>query len=164
MGRLGDPFGFETDGLQLTTGNGRASIMNTGPAQQLRLVALFVTAGVLLSACSEPPAPSATSHQEAPEAAVGFVNIVWEVSQSSSVMPGTLYVFLSDGTLVVTAPDIKPTLGTWRDDAGVLTMVEQGLPYQVDVLSLSRDEFNIRSHNPGQPAEMTLIPAERPGR
>ncbi len=138
--------------------------MDRSPARQRRQGALLLTAVLLLSACSERSTPSEPPPQAAAESAVGFVNRVWTVSQSSSVTPGTLYVFLSDGTLVITSPHDKPALGIWRDETGVLTMVEQGLPYQVDVLSLSQDEFKIRSHNPGQPAEITLIPAERPAR
>ena len=79
----------------------------------------------------------------------GFINTVWKVSESSSVALGTLYVFLSDGTLVVASPHGKPTLGKWKDEGGILTMVEEGIPYQVDVLNLERDQFKIRSHNPG---------------
>ncbi|MCC2639726.1 MAG: hypothetical protein K0S45_139 [Nitrospira sp.] len=116
---------------------------------------------LLLSACSEQPAPTENRSQETADAAAGFANIVWTVSQSSSVAPETLYVFLSDGTLVITAPHGKPALGRWRDEGGILTMIEEGIPYQVDILDLSRDQFKIRSHNPGKPAEITLVPAER---
>ena len=43
-------------------------------------------------------------------------------------------------------------------------MVEEGVPYQVDVLNVSHDEFRIRSHNPGKPAEIMFVPAEKPSR
>ena len=92
------------------------------------------------------------------------LRIVWKVSESSSVAPGTLYIFLSEGTLLVASPHGKPALGTWKDLGGVLTMVEEGIPYQVDVLGLTQDQFKIRSHNPAKPAEITLIAAERPSR
>ena len=40
----------------------------------------------------------------------------------------------------------------------------KSIPYQVDVLNLSRDEFKIRSHKPGKPAEITFVPIERSSR
>ena len=131
---------------------------------RLRSLAFVMTIVLILSGCSEQSAPTEKRPQVTAEAAAGFVNIVWVVSQSSSVAPGTLYVFLSDGTLVIASPHGKPALGTWKDAGGILTMVEEGTPYQVDVLSLSRDRFTIRSYNPGKPAEITLIPAEKPSR
>jgi hypothetical protein len=84
------------------------------------------------------------------------------VSESASVAPGTLYVFLSEGTLVIASPNSKPALGTWKYEGGRLTMVEDGIPYKVDVLKLSQDEFKIRSNNPGEPVEISLVPAGVP--
>ena len=62
---------------------------------------------------------------------------------------GHLYVFLSDGTLLITSEHSKPALGTWQHAGGVLTMVEESIPYKVDILNVSAAEFRIRSHNPG---------------
>jgi hypothetical protein len=80
----------------------------------------------------------------------------------TNVAPGTLYVFLSEGTLLITSPNSKPALGTWKYEGGALTMVEEGIPYKVDILRLSKDEFRIRSNNPGQPVEITLVPGRLP--
>ena len=41
-----------------------------------------------------------------------------------------------------------------------MTLVEEGIPYKVDILRLSRDEFRIRSNNPGEPVEIRFVPAE----
>ncbi len=120
--------------------------------------------GLILTGCSEQSAPPESVPQVPANTSPGFINIVWKVSESSSVASGTLYVFLSDGTLVVTSPHGKPILGTWKDIGGILTMVEEGIPYQVDVLNLSHSQFKIRSHNPGKPAEILFLPAERPSR
>lgn len=38
-------------------------------------------------------------------------------------------------------------------------MVEEGIHYKVDVLKFSKDEFRISSNNPGEPVEITLVPA-----
>jgi hypothetical protein len=93
---------------------------------------------------------------------VSFVNKVWEVSKSSGVAPGTLYVFLSDGTLVTTSPKSRPALGTWKETKGLLTMVEEGISYRVNVMKLTADEFTIISNNPGRAVEITLVPAKPP--
>ncbi len=98
--------------------------------------------------------------EEGRDPAAGFANRVWRVRGSSGVAPGTLYVFLSEGTLVVTSPNDKPMLGTWKYENEALTMVEEGIPYRVDILDLRGDEFRIRSYNPGEPVDITLVPAE----
>jgi len=53
-------------------------------------------------------------------------------------------------------------LGTWSFAAGVFTMEEEGVAYQVDVLSLRPDEFLIRSRAPGPPVLIRLVPADAP--
>jgi len=40
-------------------------------------------------------------------------------------------------------------------------MVEDGIPYPVEILELTEDRFRIRTRNPGEPVEMTLVPAPR---
>ncbi len=138
--------------------------MNEVLAQLYRNLALALIIGLIPTGCSERSAPTESSPQVPATSSSGFINIVWRVSESPSVAPGTFYVFLSDGTLLVASPHGKPAVGTWRDAAGVLTMVEEGVPYQVDVLNVTHDEFRIRSHNPGKPAEITFVPAEKPSR
>jgi len=81
------------------------------------------------------------------------------VDESSSIALGQLYVFLSEGTLVVASPNGKPSLGTWSSEEGALTMVEEGIPYKCDILGLSKTEFRIRSNNPGDPVEIRFEPA-----
>ncbi len=121
-------------------------------------VACVVTVFLSLSGCSKPESTIEQRSNDPSEAS--FVNKVWRVRESSSVAPGQLYVFLSEGTLVITSPNGKPAFGTWKDEGGALTMVEEGIPYKTDILKLSKDEFRIKSHNPGEPVEITLVPAE----
>jgi hypothetical protein len=119
---------------------------------------LIVASALLLAGCPRPAAaPAPRSGGSA-----GFVNRVWKVEKSSSVSPNTMYVFLSDGTLVVTSPQGKPSLGTWKSEAGKLTMVEEGLSYPVDILRLDAGRFTIRSHNPGEPVDIEMVPAPSP--
>jgi hypothetical protein len=91
------------------------------------------------------------------------VNKVWRVASSSSGgETGVLYVFLSDGTLVVSSPHGTPALGKWKQDADGLTMIEEGLSYKVNVLRLSPDEFRIMINNPGSAVEIAFAPADQP--
>ena len=111
-------------------------------------------------ACAQ---PASSPPQESPPRAnvpASFVNRVWQVAQSTAVAPGTLYVFLADGTLIVTATGSKPMVGTWTRSKDGLVMVEESHPYQVEILALSVDRFTIRSHNPGEPVDITMVPAE----
>lgn len=124
--------------------------------------AVLLSACLVVSACSTPPTPVAPAADTGVSAPVGFVNKVWRVRTSTSVAPGTLYVFLADGTLVIASSTGAPALGKWTHNGGVFTMIEEGIRYKVDILSLSRDELRIRSNNPGEPVEMTLVPAETP--
>ncbi|MBA3726093.1 MAG: hypothetical protein H0W86_06485 [Armatimonadetes bacterium] len=123
---------------------------------RLLLLALFP---FLIAGCvPEAPAPEAP----AADIPVGFVNRVWKVKDSSAVEPGTLYVFLSDGSLIITSPKGKPDLRTWKYDGEVFTIVEESVPHKVDILDISSAEFRIRSKNPGEPVEILLTPAETP--
>lgn len=97
-----------------------------------------------------------------PAAAPSFVNRVWTVAESKQVATGELRVFLSEGTLVMASPHAKPALGSWRRQDGRLTITEEGLDYQVDILELSDDAFLIRIHSPGEPVEVLFRPAGRP--
>ena len=115
-------------------------------------------AAALAAGCGERPAPAANPATSS-KAPVSFVNKVWSVRESPGVAAGTLYVFLSEGTLVITSPNSRPALGKWTYDQKILTMVEEGISYKVDILTLTADEFKILSHNPGGALEITMVPA-----
>ncbi|GGK00836.1 hypothetical protein [Pseudomonas matsuisoli] len=89
-----------------------------------------------------------------------YVDRVWQVKASSAVQPGTLYTFLSEGTLVIASKGNKPALGRWQQDANGLTMIEDGQPYRIEILELEPALWRIRSHNPGAPVDITLVPAQ----
>lgn len=93
-----------------------------------------------------------------------FVNRVWKVSESTGMTPGQLVVFLSDGTLVFAdaSSNSTPAFGTWRYDGRELTMVEEGVSYRVEILSLTDEELRLRSHNPGGSVETRFVPGEEP--
>lgn len=123
--------------------------------------AIALTSLLVVGGCST-PAPAPAPQADASHDSVGFINRVWRVRSSTAVAPGTIYVFVSDGTLLITSPGNTPAVGRWTRQGKVFTMIEEGIPYPTDILHLSRDEFRIRSHNPGQPVETTLQPAEVP--
>lgn len=145
-----------------------------------------MTAVLVLAACQAPAPPTAAPATQTPQvtadtsehparstdvptpqeagapAAVessAFVDRVWQVTQSGAVQRGTTYAFLSNGALVIDSPGGTPMRGTWSFEGGVLTMVEEGIPYRVDILELSASTFRIRSHNPGQPVDIVLSAA-----
>lgn len=114
----------------------------------------LVLALLLIAGCKPEPIAQADTD-------TSFVNQVWRVSESSAVAPGTLYTFLSEGTLVIASPHARPLLGNWRYENGALTMVEESIPYAVDILEMKADRLQLRSNNPGEPVLITLVAAER---
>jgi hypothetical protein len=95
----------------------------------------------------------------APRAAPSFVNKVWSVEASNAVAKGQLYVFLSEGTLVIASSSGTPALGSWKREGDSFTMLEEGIRYPVEILELTHDRFRIRMKNPGEPVELTLVSA-----
>ncbi|HMB43640.1 MAG TPA: hypothetical protein VKM00_07135 [Luteimonas sp.] len=131
----------------------------------------FLAAVLALSACNNPaPATAngsaatvATTAATAPvvepcKPAAPFIDRIWRVRESSAVAPGTLYIFLSDGTLLVAADKQAPSFWRWTYEKGALTMIEESVAYPTDILSLNDKEFTIRSHNPGEAVLITLVP------
>jgi len=133
-----------------------------------RLAAVAIAA-LVAAGCAAPAPPAAAAAPAAVAAPVpapppSFENRVWRVAESTGAAPGHLYVFLSEGTLVIAGPTSTPSLGRWSRRGDGLTLVEDGVSYPTDILALTDDEFRIRSHNPGAPVDTRLVPAERPGR
>jgi hypothetical protein len=131
--------------------------MNDSLRRVCCLVALVLVAG-----CSKEPEPVDLAHAPTPSPASvkpGFINKVWEVNLSTGVAPGTLYAFLSDGTLVVSSPNSKAAFGAWTFKNGKLTMIEEAQEYKTDILTLNHDELRLKSHNPGGSIEIVLVPA-----
>ena len=133
---------------------------------------VFLAAILALSGCNRPAPATTDSSAASPDAATTavasspqpckpaapFLDRVWRVRESSAVAPGTLYVFLSDGTLLVAAENQKPSFWRWTYVDGALTMIEESVAYPTDILTLSDKEFTIRSHNPGEAVLITLVP------
>jgi len=125
-----------------------------------RTPAMVVTLLLVLAGCTRmKPIPEAT-HTEAATTPATFIDRVWTVAKSGAVAPGQLYVFLSEGTLVMASIHGTPSLGKWTKAGEDFTMVEEGISYKVDILELNRDRFRIRILSRGQPVVLDLVPAE----
>ena len=140
-----------------------------------RFVRSPLAAGLLLAACSKPAPPTtpASDMPSAPPTAAGsgksaagaahqpvpdFANRIWKVAKGSAGDPGTFYVFLSDGSMLITSPHGTPALGSWHYSGEVLTLVEEGLPHQAIVLQATPDTLAIRIAGSGEPVAMTFVP------
>jgi hypothetical protein len=131
----------------------------------MRVVCLPLLVGAVLTtlACGTPSAPpvAATPPAVAPSAPpVSFVNRVWRAVAANGAPRDELYVFLSGGTLVITSSTGTPMVGRWAHVGERVTMVEEGVEHTADILTLTADEFRIRSYNPGEPVELHFVPAD----
>ncbi len=122
----------------------------------------LVAISTLALGCSDPRSKEERSLPHPTVAQATFINRVWKVAESTGMSPDQLVVFLSEGTLVFASPNETPALGTWSNDDGGLTMVEEGIAYKVDILGISGTEFRIRSHNPGGFVDTRFVPADGP--
>ena len=104
------------------------------------------------------PTPSAGA-EPASGPPPAFADIPWKVSDSPGGQAGAVYTFGSDGTLTVAAPGGTPSTGRWSYAGGKLTLVEDGVAYPTDIVSLDDMHFVIRSHNPGGTVEIAMVPA-----
>ncbi len=129
-----------------------------------RGLALGITAGMLLQACSRPSPPGeqagavpAGVEAAAQDSTPGFVNKLWKVSQSSGVEPGTLYAFFADGTMLITSSHSTPALGRWEYRADTLTLIEEGIPHPATVQRVLADTLAITLRSPGEPLDITFV-------
>lgn len=136
----------------------------------VRTLALIVVSLLTVVACdkqesADKPSPAAeqppVKNRAPAELAPSFVNKVWQVAEAGQLVRGSLRVFLSDGTLVMSDANATPAFGSWRFEGGRLTIVEEGQEYRTDILSLSESAFRIRMHSPGEPVEILFEPAEQ---
>jgi hypothetical protein len=129
----------------------------------LAMIAVVTAGGCTADRPStERPATSTPARETAPPRAASFINKVWTVVESEQVARGELRVFLSNGTLVMASSSntSTPAFGTWSYNDRRLTITEEGLKYDVDILELTGDTFRIRIHSPGEPVVIRFAPAE----
>lgn len=92
-----------------------------------------------------------------------LVNTAWRVT-SANRAPGTLFVFLSNGTLVMTSCVEVYRLATWRaETADRLTIVEDTtVQYTADIQALSQDSVSLRLNLRSEQVDLTLEAAQAP--
>jgi uncharacterized membrane protein len=119
-----------------------------------RPIAATLVAVVLASSVREP-----AQRPVAPSPPAGFLDKVWMVTDSPAGKTMDRYVFLYDGTYVVASKDGAPRVGKWSWDGFKLTMMDDALPYQAEILSLSDSTFEIRIRHMGRNFDVAMIPA-----
>lgn len=117
------------------------------------LIALTsVIPGVLVSCGSD------SEKESLPNQSMSLVNRVWVVKEFSDVAEGTLYIFLSEGTLIIASENNKPGVGSWQKTTTGLKVVEDGIAYQVDT-NMIGDQLTLIYHNPAGETKINLMPA-----
>lgn len=91
----------------------------------------------------------------------GLENRVWV--RTGSDLPGSMVIFLSDGTLVQDSCWETHRLSAWkRDGDASLSWDEDGMEIRADVVSLSADELVLSLKLSGGDVEERFTPAEVP--
>ncbi len=110
-------------------------------------------------ACS--PAPSAPPAAAPPPT---FTNRVWRITSPPDRALGSFYIFLSDGTLVMTSCVETYRLATWRlDTPGRLTIVEDTITsYPADIRRADAQRLELRLHLKSEVVDLGLEPATTP--
>lgn len=123
----------------------------------LALLALF-----LLYGCQPHEAPAARATEADASAAPPFVGKAW-VGQDAEAPPGTLRIFLPDGTLVMDSCFETYRLAEWRmAPGGRMVIVEEGVEIPAEILSASGAELKLRLTLVDGTKEETYRPAPVP--
>ena len=129
------------------------------PPADTTTMAVPATPAVTPLPSAEPAIETTTATPAAQGTAPAFVGTAWKVTDSAGGQAGTIYTFAKDGSLVIDAPGGTPTTGRWAYTDGKLTMVEDGIAYPTDIVSLDDAHFVIRSHNPGGTVDIAMVAA-----
>lgn len=137
---------------------------NTPPAENTTMAVPATPAVTPLPSgkpATETTTPAPATHGTAP----AFVGTPWKVTDAAGGQAGTIYTFASDGSFMIDAPGGTPATGQWSYTDGKLTMVEDGVAYPTDIVSLDDTHFVIRSHNPGGTTDIAMVanPARQQG-
>ena len=107
------------------------------------------------------PAPPAT-----PVGLAGgpLVSTVWRITSPAGRPLGSFYIFLPNGTLVMTSCVETYRLATWQaETTDRLTIAEDPtVRYIADILALSQDSLSVRLNLRNEQVELTFEPAQAP--
>lgn len=134
------------------------------------LLCLALLAAVVTAACRSGPPPDAADQttQALPTPArsleTWLSNKVWLVAQPTDRPLGSMYIFLSDGTLMMTSCVETYRLATWKSEGqGRLVVTEDpGTSYRVNVLEAAERDLRLRFELRSDTFELTLRAAEVP--
>ena len=92
-----------------------------------------------------------------------LVNTIWRVT-SANRAPGTLFVFLSNGTLMMTSCVEVYRLATWQaETTDRLTIVEDiAVQYTADIQALNQNHLSLRLNLKTEQVDLTLEAAKAP--
>ena len=131
-----------------------------------RLVVSAVAVAVMAACGSNAPTPKQQGPAAGTAATVtatvpspGWVNRIWRVQEGSDIPPGSLYVFLSDSTLLITSSTATPAIGRWTMTGNEMVMIEEGMSYRTEILEQSAQRLVLRQHNPGGTVRLVFAPA-----
>ena len=112
---------------------------------------------LLVAGCTSPPpaAPASTDR---------LINKVWRITSPPDRAPGSFYIFLSDGTLVMTSCVETYRLATWRADGVSRLMIAEdpGVQYPAEIRDVRDREAHLRLILKSEQVELTLTQADAP--
>jgi hypothetical protein len=113
-----------------------------------------------LAACAPTPTPQPTVDAPLPS----FTNRVWRITSPAGRALGSFYLFLTDGTLVMTSCVETYRLATWRLDApDRVTIVEDPITsYGAEVRRADEQRLELRLHLKSETVDLGLEPATTP--
>jgi hypothetical protein len=115
-----------------------------------------VLAALVLGGCAP--------QDEPPQSPPFWVNVVWRVETPSDRAPGSLYVFLDSGTLVMTSCVETYRLATWLPIGATRVAIVEDLAtrYEADVNSLDEGRVSLQLHLKDEVVALTLVRAASP--
>ncbi len=106
---------------------------------------MTLLARVTLLGCLACCAWSADAQTTGAPAANRFVEKIWRVEEPSDAAPGSIYVFLSNGTVLQTSCVEVYRVSEWRSrGAGKLTITEDLKPIEVEIEQRRNDTLRMR--------------------
>jgi hypothetical protein len=93
-----------------------------------------------------------------------LANKVWLVTAPAGRAPGSLYIFLADGTLMMTSCVETYRLSTWRlqSDDRLLVTEDSTTSYVVRVIDLGERDLRLRLELVGENVDLELRAADAP--
>jgi hypothetical protein len=93
-----------------------------------------------------------------------LVSTVWRITNPASRPLGSFYIFLPNGTLVMTSCVETYRLATWQAEmTDRLTIVEDPtVRYTADILMLSQNSLSLRLNLRSEQVDLTFEPAQAP--